>query len=136
MSNNISSLCRKTKNPFNIRYVRQNNWIGQIGQLRGFARFSDMEYGIRAGIVLLRSYVGRGYNSVRTVLERYAPASENDTDSYVRYVSNVLIEHGCNPNFIKVRSDGFMWLCIAIAFYETNYVLSEREYKYIFAKYI
>ena len=65
-------------NPFNIRVG--SRWLGLVGQNKGFCEFASMEYGVRAAAYLLmRSYRKRGIMSIRAIIERFAPSSENDT---------------------------------------------------------
>jgi hypothetical protein len=54
-----------------------------------------MEYGIRAGFVLLRRYI-RHYKrtTVAAIIEAWAPASENNTQRYIGTVSQL---SGINP---------------------------------------
>lgn len=48
-----------------------------------------MAYGYRAMFVLLHSYNRRyGLNSIRGMLNRYAPPTENFTEGYIRFVAN------------------------------------------------
>ena len=46
-----------------------------------------MEYGIRAAFCILRTYATK-YRlcSIRDIITRWAPPSENDTQSYIRHV--------------------------------------------------
>lgn len=76
-------------NPLNIRYSKNNRWLGQIGNHKGFCRFSRLEFGIRAAIVLLKNYYFN-YNlrSISSIIKRYAPSTENDTDAYIAFVSH------------------------------------------------
>ena len=46
-----------------------------------------MEYGIRAAFCLLRTYATKyRLNCVKDIITRWAPPSENDTQSYIRHV--------------------------------------------------
>ena len=76
-------------NPLNIRYSKSNHWFGQTGNHKGFCRFSRLEFGIRAAIVLLKNYYFN-YNlrSISSIIKRYAPSTENDTDAYIAFVSH------------------------------------------------
>lgn len=76
-------------NPLNIRYLKANNWKGQIGQTRGFCDFSSLEFGVRAAIYLLFvSYRRKGARTIGELISLFAPSSENDTESYIKYVSD------------------------------------------------
>lgn len=75
-------------NPLNIRFSPMNTWKGQIGSYRGFCKFSDMKYGCRAALTLLCNYHRKGYDTIREIISRWAPASENDTEAYINYVAS------------------------------------------------
>lgn len=53
-----------------------------------FKSFLTPEYGLRAIIVILQSYYKKGYTTIRQMINRYAPSSENDTASYINFISN------------------------------------------------
>lgn len=53
-----------------------------------FKQFTSMAYGFRALFVLLHTYeVTYHLNTLQSMLNRYAPPVENDTTSYVAFVS-------------------------------------------------
>lgn len=61
-----------------------------------FITFSSPEYGIRAMARVLKNYGRRhGLRTVEQIISRWAPASENQTSSYVQYVSQEL---GVSPS--------------------------------------
>lgn len=81
----------RNRNPGNIEYTSRNRWRGQIGPEPAgrFAVFESHALGIRALAVLLRNYQRKhGLRTIRQVVERWAPAFENDVDAYVRAVAN------------------------------------------------
>ena len=54
-----------------------------------FKEFSTMAYGYRAVFVLLDTYRSRyGLTTIRQMLNRYAPPTENFTEGYVRFVAD------------------------------------------------
>ena len=78
----------RNKNPGNIR--KGDKWEGLAKEQTdpSFARFTDMHYGCRALIKTLRTYVEKHkLRTVREIISRWAPPSENDTESYIRSVS-------------------------------------------------
>ena len=84
-------------NPGNIRLSR----VKYIGELSpsvspSFKQFASMPYGYRAMFVLLKSYAKRGYNTLAKIIGRYAPDTENDTASYIDYVSKMALHK--NPD--------------------------------------
>ena len=75
-------------NPGNIRHSKVC-YDGEVVPSRDdeFKEFESMSYGYRAMFVLLDSYRRRyGLDTIRQMLNRYAPATENFTESYIRYV--------------------------------------------------
>lgn len=69
---------------------------GYQGSDGHFAIFSSPEQGSQAQAALLRSYIGRGYNTVAKIIGRWAPPSDgNDTGAYISRVAKAL---NVNPN--------------------------------------
>ena len=77
----------RNNNPGNIR--KSNiQWKGAIGDDGVFVKFASPEYGIRAMARILRVYNNKyKINTVRGIISRWAPTSENRTDDYVAFVS-------------------------------------------------
>lgn len=76
----------RNNNPFNIR-KSHSRWQGLVPSSDPeFCQFSTMKYGARAGLVLLRNYIKRGFDTPTKIINRFAPSTENDTDSYIRHV--------------------------------------------------
>jgi hypothetical protein len=78
----------RNNNPGNIR-LSSVKWQGEIsGQDTAFATFATPEDGIRALAKLLRNYQTKnGLNTVRGIINRYAPPVENNTSAYVAAVA-------------------------------------------------
>ena len=80
----------RNNNPGNIRRSRVR-YKGEVQPSRDpeFKEFSTMAYGYRAMFVLLDTYRSRyGLNTIRQMLNRYAPPEENFTEGYVRFVAD------------------------------------------------
>ena len=76
-------------NPGNIRQSK-TRYKGERRPSRDseFKEFESMAYGYRAMFVLLDTYSRRyGLCTIRQMLNRYAPPSENFTEGYIRFVS-------------------------------------------------
>lgn len=81
----------RNSNPGNLDYSEKNPWKGQIGSDGRFAIFSGPEYGIRALYKTLMTYRNtHKLTTVAGIINRWAPTSENDTDSYVQAVSKAV----------------------------------------------
>lgn len=73
-------------NPLNIRKTSGRLWIGEIrpSQDKEFCQFQDMAHGYRAAMRLLQNYQKLyGLRTVRELISRWAPPSENDTRGYL-----------------------------------------------------
>jgi len=85
----------RNNNPLNIRIG--NQWLGErpCPNDPSFEQFVSMEYGIRAGFVLLRRYI-RHYKrkTILDIIMAWAPGTENNT---VRYIETVSKLTGINP---------------------------------------
>jgi hypothetical protein len=56
-----------------------------------FVVFSDPKWGIRAiGKIMLDYYRKHGCNTVRRIIDRWAPPSENNSGSYVNHVAEMI----------------------------------------------
>lgn len=72
-------------NPGNIR-LSKVFYRGEVqpSQDAAFKQFISMEWGYRAMFVLLDTYARRyGLNTIRGMISRYAPPSENNTEAYI-----------------------------------------------------
>ena len=101
-------------NPLNIRRSK-DQWKGLLKTQndKSFYQFKAMEWGYRAAFRLLRTYrVKYQRYSVRTIIERWAPPSENQTRAYIGFVCE---EMGVPPNFIlnigSLDDDDTYWAC-------------------------
>ncbi|MBR3699172.1 MAG: structural protein P5 [Bacteroidales bacterium] len=103
---NDTSLPRgyRNNNPLNIRKSAANVWKGKVvpGTDSAFEQFITMAYGYRAALYLLRKYIGQGHNTIRKIINKWAPPSENNTTSYV---SNVSSRTGLNADTTIDRND-------------------------------
>lgn len=84
----------KRNNPLNIRYVKRNQWIGQIGEENGFCVFDTAEHGFRAAFLLLKNYYRKGVNTIPAIIARWAPYVENPTASYIEFIAKKMLYLG------------------------------------------
>lgn len=83
-------------NPGNIRPGA--GFLGETGAGGGYAQFESPEYGLRALSRLLGTYgQKRGVNTLRGLVSRYAPKSDNPEsfENYIKYMSDKL---GVDPD--------------------------------------
>lgn len=105
-------------NPLNIRYSLLNRWRGQDGSNKGFCQFVDIKYGIRAAcILIMRSYRKKGLKTIRQVIERYAPPTENDTENYISFVCRQV---GMSPDE-ELRPEDYAHLISAMSYMEVGF---------------
>lgn len=82
-----SSLPRgvRNNNPGNLNYVGQDGATLESGSNARFAKFSSMEAGVAALAKQLQRYASRGINSIRSIVNKYAPAGDgNNTVAYMQ----------------------------------------------------
>lgn len=87
----------RNHNPGNIDYSLATKWQGAAtppyettnsGERGRFARFTAPEWGIRAIARVLITYQDKhDLKTVRSIIDRWAPPSENDTSSYAKSVA-------------------------------------------------
>lgn len=78
----------RNNNPLNIR-ISKNTWKGKIADNTDgvFEQFVDMAYGYRAALATMRTYITKyGLDTVQKIIERWAPANENNTLAYIQHV--------------------------------------------------
>ena len=80
----------RNNNPGNIRKT-SIDWKGEVpDDLKTddeFEKFIAPLFGIRAIVRILNKGAAAGRDTVREIITRWAPPSENDTDAYIRSVS-------------------------------------------------
>lgn len=83
----------RNRNPGNIEYSAANPWLGQAGSDGRYAIFEphpegDFVWGARAAARLFRNYQARhGLRTIAGLIGRYAPHSENPTETYIENVA-------------------------------------------------
>lgn len=79
----------RNNNPGNIRR-NSDVFQGEIASTdKAFKQFKTMAYGYRAIFCILRTYYQNYHlKTIRQLIGRWAPSSENDTESYVSQVSD------------------------------------------------
>lgn len=92
----------RNNNPGNLRYGV--HWLGVIGQdADGYAIFDTLESGIRAMGVDLLTKIGRGVNTVASIISIYAPPSDHNPTS--TYIAQVAAWSGLDPDVRLTRAD-------------------------------
>lgn len=99
MNKNVRGI--RNNNPLNI--VKGNDWQGERNPQtdKRFEEFESMEYGIRAGFIIMRNNMKetlpkyRQCNTIRKLITHWAPPSENNTARYIEFVSK---KSGLHPD--------------------------------------
>lgn len=79
-------------NPGNIEHIASTRWQGAVEPHDGhrFEAFIGPEWGIRAICRILIAYQDKyGLDTIHKIVSRWAPPSENDTNSYASHVSSI-----------------------------------------------
>lgn len=82
----------RNNNPLNIRIG--NTWLGERDHPtdNAFEEFVSLEYGYRAAFCILRRYIKRYHkDTIIDIVSTWAPASENDTQKYIDFVSKTML---------------------------------------------
>lgn len=79
----------RNHNPLNIR--KGNNWQGEQSPQTDpeFEQFLNDAYGFRAGLRIIQNgfKASPPRNTIRRIITRWAPPTENNTDTYIKFVS-------------------------------------------------
>ena len=113
----------RNNNPLNIR-LSKDRWQGQIapslsgraGGEASFCQFTSMMYGWRAAFRLLcHTYYGKyKLRTIRAIINRWAPPKENDTEVYIRRVTD-RIGIGPDRELGDPATHPTQWMMIGIA---------------------
>lgn len=103
----------RNRNPGNLRQspVRYRGEVVPSNDV-AFKEFETMAWGYRALIVLLQSYRKRGLRTLRAMICRYAPPTENATEAYI---ARVAAATGLAPDAEIDTSDRATMLALAAA---------------------
>lgn len=92
---NSGTLGMRNNNPLNIRYNSGNQWQGLTGENKGFCTFKSKVYGYRAAFVNMQTYHVAGKDTIREIINKWAPPAENNTAAYI---STVCKASGFSPD--------------------------------------
>ena len=114
-------------NPGNIRRSRVR-YKGEraVSSDPEFRQFESVEWGYRAIFMLLYTYYHRhGCRTLRQMIDRYAPPSENPTSAYLRFVAE---RSGVAPDYvIDITNRALMIEIVSAISYFENGVPAKRE---------
>ncbi|ALM50308.1 hypothetical protein AMR72_16305 [Flavobacterium psychrophilum] len=126
------------------RGIRNNNpgnlvrtaidWLGKVPHSQNpdtrFEQFIELRYGLRAMMLDLISDIKRGDNTITKLISVYAPASENNTASYIKTVAAAI---GLSPlAVIDLSQETIIALCKAMVRVENgnafNIYINDNDY--------
>lgn len=88
----------RNNNPGNIRHGDPWEGRAELQPDPEFVTFTDPKWGIRAIARIMRTYRDRhGLKTIRQMITRWAPETENDTAAYVDHVASQLGLHPDEP---------------------------------------
>jgi len=75
----------RNNNPFNL-IKTDIKWNGKLKNSSDskFEQFENYFYGLRAGMIDLRTDIKKGKNTLFDLMHEFAPSSENDTTAYIK----------------------------------------------------
>ena len=123
-------------NPLNIRRTR-DRWQGMEKEQKdkAFCQFKEMKYGWRAAFILLcRNYYHRDHLlTIRQIISKWAPASENDTQRYAATVA-IWMDWHIDYALPHPASDNATWMKLALmmACYEAGIRPSSQQQRELF----
>lgn len=114
----------RNNNPGNIKETG-TKWKGQIKPTgdQPFAQFIEPKWGVRAMIILIkRTYRNMGLVTIRQIISRYAPPSENITEAYINAVSK---DAGMGADEVISYEDQYKRIIQAMAKHENGLPVSQ-----------
>ena len=113
----------RNNNLLNIR-ISTDKFQGEVqpSQDKDFKQFETAAYGYRAAFRVIRTYINNyKCDTIRKIISRFAPASENHTENYIKVVSE---RSGIPENDIVYPGNREMMVRIVAAM---SYVENGRE---------
>lgn len=116
----------RNNNPLNIR-ISTDRFVGEVqpSKDKAFKQFDTMAHGYRAAFRVIRTYINNyKCDTIRKIISRWAPATENDTLAYVMTVSS---RSGISPDaLISASNREEMIRIVAAMSYVENGVEADR----------
>lgn len=115
----------RNNNPLNIK-ISSNKWIGKKSLSENtdktFEQFDLMEHGIRAGIIVLRTYINKHHlYSVDSIIMRFCPECEQNLHNYSTFIKQHLKRYGFTDfDIIVFGSECFKRMVQAMMLFESR----------------
>jgi hypothetical protein len=123
----------RNNNPFNLR-LSSNKWRGKIydnKQDSEFEEFESIEYGLRAGLINIRTHIGRGKNTIASLMHTLSPTHENPTFNFINYIVD---KSGIEADqIIEFDKETAFQIAVPIVMFESEYELSQDKFDEVWA---
>ena len=111
-------------NPLNIRKSK-DIFLGELKSTGEFKVFISCTYGVRAAIKIIHHYItAHNCTSIRSIVSRWAPPTENDTEKYIKFVCQHCNLKSDDKLFFSKAT--FLNIIHAMAIYESNINLTNK----------
>lgn len=123
----------RNNNPGNIEKTPAGlqRWLGEIDSMDSrFAQFEAYKYGVRAMLKLLNNYM-TNYNlrTVRGIINRYAPPSDNPGGGTANYINQVSSALNVNPDtLLSITPNNLKKLVVTMSRHENGMEAVTFEY--------
>lgn len=115
----------RNNNPLNIRKSSQK-FVNEQKSDGAFKKFSSLVYGIRAAIRIIHTYYfNYKLNTIRKIIHRWAPATENNTEAYINTVSKRA--HIMPDTIFVYEKSNILDIVKAMAYVECHVELSKDD---------
>jgi len=115
----------RTNNAGNLVYSKHNNWDGQIGKYKRFAKFKDKESGLNAMQSVIESNIVKT-KTVEKFVARYV--NESNNLKHIKRYENAIIKHIGREHLYKGDSEKLMPLIVLLEGGSQSYLYFYGEY--------
>lgn len=110
----------RNNNPLNIRLTR-DKWVGLCKEQtdKEFCQFTDPLFGFRAAFRIIHNQFKKVFQTIQSIVYRWAPPSENNSAAYALFVARKV---GCSHLDVLDYDDVELMVLIvqSMAYYETH----------------
>ncbi|MBR1546115.1 MAG: structural protein P5 [Prevotella sp.] len=122
----------RNNNPLNIKKSDKVFWLGEVvpGRDETFSQFETMGLGCRAALKLLRAYHDKyGCTTIRQIIRRWAPETENQVEAYIKTVCKLTHQTADTPLPPMKAETRIVWcdLVLAMASVECGLSADDRD---------
>lgn len=107
---------KHANNPLEVRALTLNTWTGTISVDGQVAIFDTLEHGIRAAaIILMRTYRKQKINTIREIIDQWAPMVDKPSMEFTVYVSkhtNIPARSILRSRYVYAQVIYYMWAYI------------------------